>query len=659
MNLLQKYKRIIVPLICMILVISTFSMVCDISYTQTRQVDEVTLLDNKIEEHEETQEYDGYIVSIKDSRIDEVSSNENSQDYHPTESDKFYLVNTTEEALDFTSASSVEYIEPNYPVYPLGFAYPPNDPLYKETVFFGSIQKGGPRRAYEMMGIDRLWKNNLFGTDVSVAVLDTGYNPHQDMKTPGKMLKSPNSYPGRLTAVKPGSDIGGHGTGVTSLISATINNNKNIAGVAPGSNMISINVFYRNNRGEVLGSSYQLINAYDYLLKNGVPDVLNMSYGNDVYLKSMEDRLQMLAARGCILIAAAGNDGKSTATPSAESEYTKSSYPAAYGCVIGVGSVDAGGNISDFSSKNRSVDVCAWGDSVPILSAGNRTATLGAQGTSFAAPIVSGIASALKEANQYINVYSFREMIKDTSRDKGNVGWDPSYGYGIIDATAMLAQQDLTRTTITFNNNGRLSTKSYYVGNTYRKLPTPGKTGYTFGGWYKDKAYKTRVSAATTVKASDKTFYAKWTANKYTVKFNVNKGKKIKTKSKKVIYDKAMGTLPTPKRSGYNFLGWKSRKKGGVAYSKTKLYRDANRRTLYANWTRKKVAKYNANGGRISHYAKAVKKGKKYGSLPTPTRTGYKFKGWYTKKKGGKKITSGTKVKTNKNHTIYARWVKK
>ncbi len=52
--------------------------------------------------------------------------------------------------------------------------------------------------------------------------------------------------------------------------------------------------------------------------------------------------------------------------------------------------------------------------------------------------------------------------------------------------------------------------------------------------------------------------------------------------------------------------------------------------------------------------AKYVKKGKKYGSLPKPTKKGYKFVGWYTKLKGGKKVTEKTKAKSDLE--VFARW---
>lgn len=71
--------------------------------------------------------------------------------------------------------------------------------------------------------------------------------------------------------------------------------------------------------------------------------------------------------------------------------------------------------------------------------------------------------------------------------------------------------------------------------------------------------------------------------------------------------------------------------------------------------------KLDANGGRIGNAktkTKTVTYGKKIGNLSTPKRAGYAFKGWYTKKSGGSKVTSSSKCSFKKNTTIYARWSK-
>ncbi|MDD6527412.1 MAG: InlB B-repeat-containing protein [Oscillospiraceae bacterium] len=66
---------------------------------------------------------------------------------------------------------------------------------------------------------------------------------------------------------------------------------------------------------------------------------------------------------------------------------------------------------------------------------------------------------------------------------------------------------------------------------------------------------------------------------------------------------------------------------------------------------------FNANGGSCSTSNKTVKYGSTYGTLPTPTRAGYTFDGWYTAATGGTKITSSTKVTATGNQTLYAHWM--
>lgn len=63
-----------------------------------------------------------------------------------------------------------------------------------------------------------------------------------------------------------------------------------------------------------------------------------------------------------------------------------------------------------------------------------------------------------------------------------------------------------------------------------------------------------------------------------------------------------------------------------------------------------------SNGGRVSSGSKTVICGKTYGALPTPTRRGYTFAGWYTAKSGGSRIGSSSVVRTTRNQTLYARW---
>ena len=72
--------------------------------------------------------------------------------------------------------------------------------------------------------------------------------------------------------------------------------------------------------------------------------------------------------------------------------------------------------------------------------------------------------------------------------------------------------------------------------------------------------------------------------------------------------------------------------------------------------TVKSIVTFNANGGTTPTASKAVALGENYGELPTPTKEGYVFKGWFTEETGGTKVEANTVVNRQENHTLYAQW---
>jgi uncharacterized repeat protein (TIGR02543 family) len=141
-------------------------------------------------------------------------------------------------------------------------------------------------------------------------------------------------------------------------------------------------------------------------------------------------------------------------------------------------------------------------------------------------------------------------------------------------------------------NGGTVAVKSYEVinGKKFPAVATPVRKGYTPKGWYFDTSYKTAYKAGATVALStDKTIYAKWSAKKYKVKFNVNKGKALKKslRVKTVTFGKKFGKLPSPTRKGYKFKGWYTKKKGGVKITSKKRVGIVKTTTLYARWKKK------------------------------------------------------------------------
>lgn len=291
--------------------------------------------------------------------------------------------------------------------------------------------------------------------------------------------------------------------------------------------------------------------------------------------------------------------------------------------------------------------------------------------------------------------------------------------------------------TVTFNANGgscSTSSKSVTSGQTYGTLPTPTRGGYDFLGWYDAKSGGNLVTSSTKVtKTANHTLYAHWEIHKYRVTldagsdatcskseiyvaFNEKYGslptpsrpgykfigwsisrlgmftsEKVDASTKntrdydhtlyayynrisvKVSFDANGGTvsqswvtryygdvysaLPVPTKNGYDFIGWHDAKTGGNLIGPSTIVTKETAHTLYAHWRGEEYKVYfNANGGQCSIDSKTVEFNSTYGDLPTPTRAGYVFQGWYTAASGGKKITASTKFTSKQNQTLYAQW---
>ncbi len=216
---------------------------------------------------------------------------------------------------------------------------------------------------------------------------------------------------------------------------------------------------------------------------------------------------------------------------------------------------------------------------------------------------------------------------------------------------------------LTFNPTEGTVNKTYTIityGAPYGALPTPKRTGYKFLGWYTKKTGGTVVNKERIVKVTkSQTIYAHWEAIKTTITLNANGGKVSPSKIT-VSYDLQYGALPTPKRTGYTFTGWYTKKSGGTKIISATTVTLSVPKTLYAHWTAvRRTVTFNANGGTGLSFKKLkLSYNQAYGTLPTVRRKGYLFAGWYTKKTGGTKITASTKSKWVENGTVYAHWSK-
>ena len=88
----------------------------------------------------------------------------------------------------------------------------------------------------------------------------------------------------------------------------------------------------------------------------------------------------------------------------------------------------------------------------------------------------------------------------------------------------------------------------------------------------------------------------------------------------------AIGTLPTPTREGFIFDGWYV---DGVEINSGDIWSYSTDKTAIAQWIEIFTLTLDANGGSVSQNAIDVINGQSIGTLPTPTRSGYRFAGWY------------------------------
>ena len=119
----------------------------------------------------------------------------------------------------------------------------------------------------------------------------------------------------------------------------------------------------------------------------------------------------------------------------------------------------------------------------------------------------------------------------------------------------------------------------------------------------------------------------------------------------------ALGTLPTPIRTGYTFLGWFTAASGGTQVTASTVITQASDVTYYAHWSKNDVyAMLDATGGACVPAILEVAVGGTYAALPTPTRPNYSFDGWFTAASGGAQVTNATTVTSTMDHTLYAHW---
>lgn len=381
---------------------------------------------------------------------------------------KLFMTFTYPVSLDGTMQTLMAYI-PGVALIEINFCRDkqaaPDDPLFKG--------KGAWKQSYDnqwaikRVGFDdsrdSAWK--LVGNNpkpVVVAVIDTGLDwNHLDMdwkniwenpkETPDNGIDDDNN--GYVDDVigwdfyadnnKPW-DHDGHGTFVAGVIAASQDNGIGIAGINPHAQIMVLKAL--NSFGHSRAS--YLARAIVYAADNGAR-IINMSVGGKNLTRIEQEAIDYARSRDVLIVVASGNEGIDV------SEFG----PAGADGVIAVGATGLKDEHQKFSNWGKNIDIAAPGIEVLSLRA-RRTDTMRdipeveytdganyvgedkryyrASGTSFGAPIVTGVASLMMSKWPQLGAERVKQMLLQSATDVEVAGFDQLTGYGIVNAKAAL-----------------------------------------------------------------------------------------------------------------------------------------------------------------------------------------------------------------------------
>lgn len=228
---------------------------------------------------------------------------------------------------------------------------------------------------HEVVGDLWAWKAGFRGQGVKVGIIDTGiYNDHEEFA--GRIAKHVSMEGDTITNAT--DDMHGHGTHVSGIVAANLDNALGGAGIAP---QASLYVYGVSSTGSFTIAAE--VRALNLAIADQV-DVINISLGGAYFTDIENTVIQNAYNAGIAVFAAAGNEATNA-----------KAYPASYDNVCSVASLQQNGQKSSFTNFNDAVDLAFPGSNIYSAFNLNRSGYVSKSGTSMACPVAAGVAAVI------------------------------------------------------------------------------------------------------------------------------------------------------------------------------------------------------------------------------------------------------------------------
>jgi hypothetical protein len=306
-------------------------------------------------------------------------------------------------------------------------------------------------------------------TDLKIAILDVGFRDLEHNDVDDKFLSTRrdetdidvSSYTNNGYSTVSGEDYttpddnpegeSFHGLQVSGVAAAETNNNKGIAGVGWDIYIVPVRCGFTI---KYFGQEYGLfemddiIRAIDWVVAGNRARVINMSLGGIAptgnALIEYENSLEAAYNSGIVIVASSGNDNNNQV-----------SYPASSQFTIAVGASNENDNRASFSNYGQDLDIIAPGINILTVNRKLVNQYKEVDGTSFSAPIVSGITALILSQNPELNPEQVRDILNESADEVSGMSgqnFHVEYGFGRVNAKKALEFVPEIKYDITLNN---------------------------------------------------------------------------------------------------------------------------------------------------------------------------------------------------------------